>query len=236
MTAAAGGAGTGILYTPTCSSTAVIANQSVFPPATVCPIGASATITAVLTGTATEPVTGTAYPRLAGSSGSWPPFTALGTVASAATGTLGLINIPAGYLNVLGRSLQACGNGYATTNGTGGTITLKATVASISGVTTITPFSVVSPSIAASAIQVPIDFCVTVTTAATGSSGTLEVHGWVDYGVAGTAVGSLAQDTIFAVSSAIDLTKQDQIALTITPTTAGLTAAQLRQLSIYPSN
>jgi hypothetical protein len=235
MTAAAGGAGTGILYTPTCSSTAVIANQPVFPPATVCPIGASATITAVVTGTATEPVIGTAYPRLAGSSGSWPPFTALGTVATTATGTLALVNIPAGYLNVLGRSLETCFNGNAVTNSTAGTLTIKATISSISGVTTITPFSVVSGTTTASA-TVPFNGCVTITTAATGTSGTLEVHGWVGYGLAGTAVASVTQDNIYAVSSTIDLTKQDQIAITLTPTTTGITAGQIRQLSIYPSN
>jgi hypothetical protein len=235
MTAASGAAGSGILYTPTCSSTATIANQSVFPPATVCPIGASVTITAVVTGTATEPAIGTAYPRLTGSSGSWPPFTALGTVASTATGTLALVNIPAGYLNVLGRSLEACFNGNAVTNATTGTLTIKGTISSIPGVTTITPFSVVSGTTTGSA-TVPFNGCVTITTAATGTSGTLEVHGWVGYGLAGTAVASVTQDNIYAVSSTLDLTKQDQIAITLTPTTTGITAGQIRQLSIYPSN
>ena len=236
MTAASGSTLTEILYSPTCSQTTAIANQSVFPITTVCPIGASATISAIITGTATVPAANSAFPRTTGASESFPPFPALGTIASTNTGTLALVNIPAGFMNTLGRSFMTCGNGYATTNGTGGTITLKATVASIPGVTSITPFTVVSPSIAASAIQVPINFCIDATTAATGTSGTLEVHGWVDYGVAGTAVGSLAQDTVFTVSSAIDLTKQDQITLTITPTTAGLTAAQIRQLTVYPSN
>ena len=235
MTAASGAAGSGILYTPTCSSTAVIANQSVFPPATVCPIGASATITAVVTGTATEPATGTAYPRLAGSSGSWPPFTALGTVATTATGTLAVVNIPAGYLNVLGRSLETCFNGNATTNSTAGTLTIKGTLSSIPGVTTITPFSAVSGTTTGSAV-VSFNSCITVTTAATGTTGTLEVHGWVSYGLAGTAPGTLSQDTVVAVSSTVDLTKQDQLAITLTPTTTGITAGQIRQLSIYPSN
>jgi len=236
MTAASGSTLTEILYSPTCSSTVAIANQSVFPTTTVCPIGASATVTAIITGTAKVPAVNSAFPRTTGASESFPPFPALGTVASTATGTLAVVNIPAYFMNTLGRSFMACGNGYATTNGTGGTITLAATIASVSGVTSITPFTVVSPAIGASTIQVPINFCIDATTASTGTSGTLEVHGWVDYGVAGTAVGSLAQDTVFTVSSAIDLTKQDQIALTITPTTAGLTAAQIRQLTIYPSN
>ena len=235
MTAAGGASGSGILYTPTCSSTAVIANQSVFPPATVCPIGASATITAVVTGTATEPAIGTAYPRLAGASGSWPPFTALGTVASTATGTLALVNIPAGYLNVLGRSLETCFNGNATTNSTAGTLTIKGTLSSIPGVTTITPFSAISGTTTGSAV-VSFNSCITVTTAATGATGTLEVHGWVSYSLAGTAPGTISQDTVVAVSSTVDLTKQDQLAITLTPTTTGITAGQIRQFSVYLSN
>jgi hypothetical protein len=231
MTANGGASLSEILYTPTCTSTAL---QTVLK--SVCAIGSTATISAVVTGTATVPATTSAFPRTTGTSNSFPPFTALGTIATTATGTLGAVNLPAGYLNTLGRSLMFCGNGYATTNGTAGTVTLKMTVASIPGVTLITPFSVISPSIAASAIQLPINFCVTITTAATGATGTLEVHGWVDYGVAGTVVSSPAQDIIFTVSSTVDLTKQDQIAFTITPTTAGLTAAQLRQLTVYPSN
>jgi len=156
-------------------------------------------------------------------------------VASAATGTLALVNIPAGYLNVLGRSLEACFNGNAVTNATTGTLTIKGTISSIPGVTTITPFSVVSGTTTGSA-TVPFNGCVTITTAATGTSGTLEVHGWVGYGLAGTAVASVTQDNIYAVSSTLDLTKQDQIAITLTPTTTGITAGQIRQLSIYPSN
>lgn len=238
MTAASGGAGTGILYSPTCSSSVPVA-QTVFPAATVCPIGSSFTVTAVVTGTATEPVTGTAYPRLAGFSGSWPPFTATTTTASAATATLGVVNVPAGYLNVLGRSIEFCGNGFATNNNTTGTIALNMTLASVPGVTSITPFTASYTTATTTAVQVPIDFCVTYTTAATGTSGTLEAHGWVTTRSATSGAGVAGQtsvDNIFAVSSAIDLTKQDQFAITITPTTTGLTAAQIRQLNVYPSN
>lgn len=236
MSAASGAAGSEILYSPSCSTVSSQPLQSVLVPATVCPIGATATISAVITGTADVPAIANAYPRAGGTSLSFPPFAAAGTVASAATATLGIVNFPAGYLNTLGRSLEVCGNGYATTNGTAGTITLATKLFSVPGVTSITPWSAVSGSIAASAIQVPIDFCVTYTTAATGSSGTLEAHGVVHYGLAGTAVDTPAMDAVFTVSSAVDLTKQDQLAITITPTTAGLTAAQLRQLNIYPSN
>jgi hypothetical protein len=232
VTAASGAAASEILYSPTCTGTQL---QAVFVPTTVCAIGATATVTAIVTGTATIPSTGSAYPRTSGSSGILPPFTALGTVASAATGTLGVVNIPAGWMNTLGRSFEVCGNGYATVNGTTGTLTLAETLASIPGVTTITPFTVVSGTTTASA-QIPINFCITNTTAVTGTTGKLETHGWAIFGLAGTAVGSPVQDTVFTSSSTVDLTKQDQLAITITPTTTGITAAQLRQTSAYPSN
>ena len=233
MTAASGSAGAEILYSPTCTATSL---QSVFPTGTVCAIGSTATITAIVTGTRTVPAIASAYPRTSGSSGVFPPFTAGTTVASTNTATMGVVNFPAGWLNTLGRSFKVCGNGFATTNGTGGTITLAQTLASVPGVTSITPFTAISGSIAASAIQVPINFCVTYSTAATGATGTLETHGYVLYGVAGTAVGTVSNDIIFTVSSTVDLTKQNQLAVTITPTTAGLTAYQLRQLTIEPLN
>jgi hypothetical protein len=233
MTAASGASLSEILYSPTCTATTL---QSVLPSATVCAIGQPATITAVVTGKATVPLVATAYPRIPGSSGSYPPFPALGTIASATAGNLGTINLPAGYLNTLGKSIEICGNGYATTNGTGGTLTLASKLASLVGTTSITPFTAVSGSIAASVLTVPFNFCETWTTSATGATGTLEAHGTVTYGLAGTAPGTQAQDIIIAASSTVDLTKQDQIQFTLTPTTAGYTAAQLRQLNIFPTN
>lgn len=231
MTAASGSAGAEILYAPTCTSTT---QQYVLPG--VCAIGFPATIKAIITGTATVPAVSTAYPRTSGSSFAYAPFTALGTVNAAATGTLGLINFPGGYLNTLGRSLQVCGNGYATTNSSAGTLTLAATLNSVANVTGITPFTVVSGATAASAQADPFNFCITFTTAATGATGTLEVHGCVNYSLSGTTVFTPACDTTIAVSSTVDLTKADQLSFTIKPTTTALTAAQLRQLTIVPIN
>jgi len=233
MTAASGGTGTEILYSPTCTATQL---QYTLPSGTVCAIGSTATISAIITGTAKVPVLTSAYPRTSGASANFPPFTAAGTVSSGTTQTLAAINIPAGFLNTVGRSMQVCGNGYATTNGTGGTITLAGSIASVPGVTTVGQFTAVSPAIAASVIQVPIDFCITLTTATTGATGTVETHGWVMYGVAGTAVASTSMDFVFTAGSATNLTTADQLALTITPTTAGLSAAQIRQLSVLTIN
>lgn len=236
MTAASGASLSEILYSPTPSFYLSYPSQNIFVASTVMPIGATATISAIITGTATIPTVNTAYPRTLGASTSYPPFPALGTVAAAATGTLGTINFQAGLLNALGRQITICGNGYATTNSTAGTLTLATTLASIPGVTSITPFTAVSGSTAASAQADPFDFCITYTTAKTGTTGNLEAHGWVLYSLSGTAVGTPAVDIITAVSSNIDLTKQDQLAFTIKPTTTALTAAQLRQVSIVSTN
>lgn len=230
MTAASGSAGAEILYAPTCTSTTL---QSVLP--NVCAIGSTATITAIVTGTQTIPPISTAYSRAGGSSQAYSPFPAVGTVAAGTAATIGLINFPVGYFNELNRSLQFCGNGYATTNATPGTLTLANVFSSVAGVTSLTPWTVVSGTTTASA-TVPFNFCETITTAATGATGTLEVHGCVDYMLAGTAPSTPACDIVIAVSSTVDLTKANQWSVTLKPTTTALTAGQLRQLTVNPSN
>lgn len=230
LTAASGASLSEILYSPTCTATTL---QTVL--AGVCAIGQPATITAIVTGTATVPVVNTAYARLGGYSNSYLPFPALGTQATTVVGDLATMNLPAGYMNSLGKSVELCGNGYATTNSTPGTLTLATTLASLVGTTSITPFTAVSGTTTASA-TVPFNFCETFTTSATGATGTLEAHGWVTYGLAGTAPGTQSQDIIIVASATVDLTKQDQLAITIKPTTTGTTAAQLRQLNVYTSN
>ena len=190
MTAAAGATLTEILYPVGNSAiTGTTASGSSILPAFA--IGTPVTITAIITGTATVPTQNTAYasaPAL-GSGGfaalphSYPPFASLASIAAAGTGQLGLINLPAGYLNTLGRTVRFKGMGYASTNGTPGTLTFAQTLASIVGVTTITPFTSVSGTTTASAV-VNFVFDITWTTAAVGATGTLEVHGTVAWNLA----------------------------------------------------
>ena len=52
------------------------------------------------------------------------------------------------------------------------------------------------------------------------------------YNVAGTAVSSVAQDSIIAVSSSVDLTKQLNLSVAHLNTTLGTSASQLRQLTV----
>jgi hypothetical protein len=235
MTAAAGATLTEISYP---AGNAAISGTAVASAPIPCfQIGTPVTITAIITGTAKVPAQNSAYAVATGETlnaplTSYPPFTALGTIAAAATGTVGEVNFPAGFFNTLGRTVRVKGMGYATTNGTGGTITLEMLLSSIYGVTTITPFTVASPSVAASVITVSFVFEILAVTAAIGATGTLECHGIVSFNVAGTAVTSPAQDSVIAVSSTIDLTKQNVMSIAHLNTTLGTSASQLRQLTI----
>jgi hypothetical protein len=234
--AATGSTGTETLYASSCASAST--GQTVLNG--VCAIGSSATITTITSGTATVPAINNAFLTSGGTTSplqavlsSYPSFTAVAILGSGSTGVLAEINLPAGYLNSLGRTIRICGSGFATTNSTAGTLTLATTLASIPGVTTITPFTAVSGATTASA-AVNFNFCTDWTTTATGATGTLEAHGWANYTLAGTAVASPAADIIRAASASVNLTAQDQIAVTLTPATTAITTggAQLRQLTV----
>jgi hypothetical protein len=245
MTAASGSTVTEILYSPTCT-----ASTGQFVLQSVCAIGSSATITAIVTGTALSPTLtgGTssmntniagAFPVASGTTSplqnlvSYPPFPAY-TTTSQTTGlvaVIGQVNWPAGFLNTLGRHIHFHGSGQGTTASSAGTLTLATKLASIPGVTSITPFTAVGGTNTATAALV-FEFDLDMTTTAVGSSGTVEMHGTVCYGLAHTAVCTPAMDLISAASSAIDLTKQDQLQFTLTPTTVTLSSAQLRQLIV----
>lgn len=200
-------------------------------------IGTPVTITAIITGTAKVPAQSSAYasapvaPPIAPVV-SYPPFTALGTIAAAATGTVAQVNFPAGFLNTVGRTVRIKGMYYATTNGTAGTITTQNVLASVFGVTSITPFTAVTASIAASTLTLNFLYEVTYVTQTVGATGTLECHGSVEYNIAGTAVGSVAMDSVIAVSSAVDLTKQLTLSVSHLNTTVGTSVSQNRILTV----
>lgn len=165
----------------------------------------------------------------------WLPGTNQGTIASGTASTVGMVQLPAGYLNYIGRGVRLTGTIVATTNNTSGTLTLNALLHSVYGVTSITPFTAITTAQGASALSINLEFTIELTTSKVGATGTLEVHGRMFYNVAGTTgVGTISQDLIHAASSAIDLTKQDVLELTVTPTTTGTTALTLRQLFVEP--
>ena len=240
MTAASGTTLTEILYTPTGLCATPATGQTSLNG--VCAIGSSATITAIVTGKAKVPAVSSAFlPTSASTSPlqnvltSYPPFANTGAVTTGTATTIGVVNLPAGYLNTLGRTIRICGAGVVNTTSAGGTLTLSTNLASVPGVTSITPFTVISPTIAGSALAVNFTFCQTWTTAATGTAGSIEAHGNVDYTVAATAVSSPAQDNAVAVVGTLDLTAQDQIEIVVTGASSeaiSSSGAQLRQLTV----
>ena len=242
MTAASGSSLAEILYTPTCSSTSVIANQSVFPAATVCPIGASATITAVVTGTSVVPQVNTAFPRTAQTSLSFAPFPATAIAANTNVIPLGTINLPAGYLNSLGRSFTICGDEYSVT-GTEGVITLTGTITTAGVVgTNSTLYTAAQGSSGSTTLPIATHFCVTYTTAAvstsaTSTAGALEVHGWQLTSVTGTVAGTAYKDIRTTTVGSLNLWVAQQLAFNVTGDGTVVSATtQLRQLEVTPYN
>ena len=200
-------------------------------------IGTPVTITAIITGTATVPAINGAYASTTIPGGgvqvrSYPPFPALASVAASATGILGQVNFPAGFLNVLGRTVRIKGMEYATTNATAGTLGFVQKVNSVPGVTSTTTYTATSGTTPAAATVVSFIFEVLYVTASVGTAGTLEVHGTVAFNIAGTAVTSPVQDIVIAASAAVNLTVQDQLQVCLVPVTTALTTTQLRQLTI----
>ena len=166
---------------------------------------------------------------------SWQPLADQGIVATTATASVALVQLPAGYLNYVGRSVRLTGTVVATTNATSGTLALKLLLHSVYGVTSITPFTSITTAQGASALSINLEYTIEITVTKAGTAGTLECHGRMFYNVAGTTgVGTISMDLIHAASSTVDLTKQDCLEVTVTPTTTGTTALVGRQLEIEP--
>jgi hypothetical protein len=162
---------------------------------------------------------------------SYPPFADQGTIATTVVQPIGEVNFPTGFLNSLGRHLKVHGTGYATTNGTTGTLTFSTQLWSLFGTTSITPFTAVSGTTTGSAV-INFTFDIDYTTQVIGTSGKVETHGTICYNLAGSAVCTPAQDLIITNGSAIDLTKQNELDFYLKPTTTGTTHLQLRQLTV----
>jgi hypothetical protein len=221
--------------------------QIVLPSAGACAIGTSSLVTALPTGTATAPAVSGAFPVASGTTSplqnlvSYPPFAVVGaSLTTSASATMGVVNLPAGLLNTLGRSIRICGEGFVSSTTTGDVFTISTTLTPPTVASVVTPWSAVTAADTASK-TIPISFCSTWVTSVTGASGKIESHGWLTAGIAGvvgstgTAVGAPYLDTVVAASSAIDLTKSDQIGVVITTGAShGLAAggAQLRQLTV----
>jgi hypothetical protein len=191
---------------------------------------ATATIPLVSTAFGTVKLTASLQPSM-GFKRAYQAFPDAGTIGAGTTKTLGVVQLPTGFLNQPLRSIRIKGTAVSTTNAATGTLTVALNLHSNYGVTSVPLFTAVSGTTTSAAV-INCDFSVVLTVASTGATGTVEAHGTVFYNLAGTAVASPAMDIIAAVGSAIDLTKQDAIDVTLTAATIAPTANVLRNLVI----
>jgi hypothetical protein len=137
--------------------------------------------------------------------------------------------IPAGALNLVGRSLRVRGSViYSTTSTNVATITIGLR---IGGVTLCTITTAATNTAASTNLPLQFDFQLTV--ASTGTSGTINSHGQVtaNIGTAAAPVTGIYLDTNTAASSAVDLTAAQTISVVILAS-AAIPSAQLLSASI----
>lgn len=160
------------------------------------------------------------------------PFAVTGVVTAGTAIEWGKAQLPTAFLNQIGRTLRITLHGYYTPVSTA-TLIITVAIQSIYGQTTTTVFTVTTPASSgttAANINGVIDICV----AAVGAAGTVECHGTILYGGATATAGLLvaAGDSVQTVSSAIDLTAQDVIVVSINSGAANITQSQLRRMII----
>jgi hypothetical protein len=138
-------------------------------------------------------------------------------------------SIPAGALNLIGRSLRIRGSMiYSTTSTNVATITIGLMI----GATTLCAITTAATNTAASS-NLPLQFDFSLTVASTGTSGTINSHGQVtaNVGTAAAPVTGVYLDSNTGPSGAINLTAAQTISVAIVAP-AGIPSAQLLSASI----
>ena len=163
------------------------------------------------------------------------PFPALGALTSGQIATLGTINLPQGYLNVIGRTVRVTGKIALTTLNTAALpyITLGLTWAG--GVTAGAPIAACSivPAAAGSTATANEFFSCTMTTNAVGATavGTVMTNGWeMLFPAAGGALTGAGGDTGTAAIGSLGLFAQAQLNVIYTSTTNSTGGEQLLDL------
>lgn len=163
------------------------------------------------------------------------PYAVTGLITAAgAVKELGGQNFPAGYFNYVNRAVEIDIIGYYTPVSTA-VLTFAVNLVSVLGTTSTT---VITLTPAASSGTAASNFYLKlwIATATTGATGTVECHGYVQWGLATATPGLLTGfgDNIQVVSSAVDLTAQLYLQATLAATTANITTAQCRLIVIKP--
>ena len=156
--------------------------------------------------------------------------TALATITSAQT--FASIPLAANVQNSAGKVIRITGHGVFTTSNAG-TITLAVTEGGI------TPISVAgSANTAASETGAQFSFDYYITTASTGTAGTLESHGQFCDQLSGTLSTAMVctNDQNTAVSASIGLTTANTLAITFAVSGSGFSSATLRDAQVWLLN
>jgi hypothetical protein len=158
-----------------------------------------------------------------------PAQTAITTVSTIQVMNSTTITIPAGAINAVGKTVRICGQFVFSNGATAPLLTLSLKFGSV------VLAAPVSAANANSNSSSPALFCFNATTAATGASGTIEAHGYLQENVASAVAGAAMAtypDTVTAVSSAVDLTAAITVTLNLTVSSGPVTTATLRQATI----
>lgn len=154
------------------------------------------------------------------------PFAVTGVVTAGTAIESAKVQLPAGYLNFIGRTLRIKATLTYTPVSTA-TLILTVAIGSLYTTTEINAAQITTPaSTGTSASVIDIEFL--MTTRVVGASGKVRAHQFNIIGLAtGTAgLGAASIDTNTADSSAVDLTQQGYIRLTVNSGVANLTQSQ----------
>ena len=241
ISAASGAAGSEIFYAPGTVAGCTLSTQGVKPS---CALTSGSVTSALVTSTSKVPDQATAYAMAIEAQDvvptpylrSWPPFAVTGVQTASSAYTLAQITFPAGYLNQIGKSVQICGNYNVTPSSTGtDVVTVLGINAFNQSPNTLITWT--SGALTNAAYEAP--FCFTMTTAVTGASGTVEIHGKMTFNLASTGVAPGAggyTDANTSTATLGDLTKAITISLQSTPGSSNVTQGQMRQFTVTPLN
>jgi hypothetical protein len=240
ISAASGGAGSEIFYSPTAAGCTTLSTQGSKPS---CALTSGSVTSALVTGTGDVPLQASAYAMAIEAQDavptpylkSWPPFAVTGIQTYTDPYVLAQFRFPAGYMNQIGKAVQICGN-YNLTPSATGTDVVTVVAGPYFDVSTGTVATWTSGALTNVAYEAP--FCITLTTAVTGASGTFEAHGTMAFAIASTGalphVGYTDPNT--ATIAIGDLTKEISVWFVSTPGTSNVTQGQMRQFTVTPLN
>lgn len=160
------------------------------------------------------------------------PFAAVATVTAGTAAEVARFDLPTAFLNQIGRTLRITA-WLSYTPGSTATLIPSLLLESVYGTTTTTVWTVTTAATSGTT-QTNAKIEILLSVAATGTSGTVECHGTMQYGSAsGSAPAFLTVgDAVTAASGAANLAVQNTFSLQMNSGTANLTSVRVRSLVV----